>query len=243
MGEADQTTDSAPQIEIPESLLLKTLEIQMTEPTQRNFSVIQKQNERGLSLILSKTDGAQYDLTTLLPEGYTFIISAKEEKDPVAREIHFNPNRLRYRGSILTMLHEIGHARRDEPDPKLALSTTRKTYHVIKMLPRLFKMLFVSELEHRKLSNFARDLSFTPKLANKILDHRAKAERTAWAEALIMASDLEQQGFNVLGEFGSLKKILEYITFTLSTYEYSMRRTQWILGDPITPGKFTKHAP
>ena len=180
---------------LPEWYLLKLKEILYSESNKRNFQILLFQSEQRLDIVLQKPDRSHTYLQSFLPEGNTFALGDENQYHLRSRTVELNPKDFKYKGSVLRILHEIGHA------------------------------LFPKEY------------------AEKVLTYKAKMERNAWTEALKMAQELEKKGFNVLGEFNNLGEIQEFTAFSLTSYEFAMKHGQRLVGDPITPGKFTKRAP
>jgi hypothetical protein len=228
---------------IPEWYPLKRKEVFCSKPTNRNFSILPLQNENGLTLLLQKLGKTQTeDLHKFLPEGDEFIPTWGPQYDPLSHLVGYDPGDLQYKGAALTILHEIGHARIYQPHPKTELSFIKKTLVTLEGLPRLIKadQTLGQRLQH--ISVLSLETIFPKWFAEICLTYNIKNERNAWAEALKIAKQLEKKGFNVLGEFNNLGEIQEFVAFSLTSYDYAMRFGQQLVGDSVTPGRFTKRA-
>ncbi|KKW12927.1 MAG: hypothetical protein UY48_C0007G0016 [Candidatus Gottesmanbacteria bacterium GW2011_GWB1_49_7] len=227
---------------LPEWYLLKLKEILYSESNKRNFQILLFQSEQRLDIVLQKPDRSHTYLQSFLPEGNTFALGDENQYHLRSRTVELNPKDFKYKGSVLRILHEIGHARTHSPHPIAELSFLKKTLLILEGIPRFIKAQRALQREPMR-GNIWFDAIFPKEYAEKVLTYKAKMERNAWTEALKMAQELEKKGFNVLGEFNNLGEIQEFTAFSLTSYEFAMKHGQRLVGDPITPGKFTKRAP
>jgi hypothetical protein len=89
-------------------------------PTGRNFEV-KIEKDRELALALERADGYTASLNTLLPENVRFCIAEGfwcfNKTFSGNKLVTFPPNKLQYRGGLLTLAHEIGHAHQPDTIP------------------------------------------------------------------------------------------------------------------------------
>lgn len=81
-------------------------------PSGRNFEV-KIEKDRELALALERADGHTVSLNTLLPENAQFFVGSGfwcADGFFGNRFVTFSPEKLQYRGGLLSLAHEIGHA-------------------------------------------------------------------------------------------------------------------------------------
>jgi hypothetical protein len=210
-------------------------EITKSPPVNRNFSVREEQvqlenGKKIIHLILETKDGKQKSLGDFLPPDIRFSRSNVFNYSPEHKAVNYISERLQYKGSILTVLHEMCHARQGVKPFSLFIGSNMKENQKLSIF--FSSIVKKAYLDGRKgiaeavgkmddPAIHATVLATLPRdIANTTYQQRAAAERNAWAEALKLGRQLEREGYNVLGEFNNFAQLQTYITFLLASYEF-----------------------
>lgn len=90
-------------------------------PEDRNFEVeLKKDDNENYSIFLQKDGGEIKDLSSYLPEGYKFKAGEEFVCNYKKQEIVFKKEDIKFRGFLIKLFHELGHANH-ENDPVLSL--------------------------------------------------------------------------------------------------------------------------
>lgn len=213
------------------------LEIELAAYTEveavgRNYTIkINKDDASVLTINLYGKDGPLL-LNDLLPDGYNIFEgeTATHYKDTL--RIITPIELLSKRGGILILLHEIGHAIREEDvEPEVS----QKEIDLAVLQGRLHDFLGKSKARLKGKKFLASSLgplrelpfpdgvhtSVLPKwFKNKYYGAKAESERQAWYYALALAKTLKERGFDILSDFDDVKDLRKFIDLQLASYEY-----------------------
>ncbi|MBI3633693.1 MAG: hypothetical protein HY226_05385 [Candidatus Vogelbacteria bacterium] len=207
-------------------------------PDNRTFDVEITKEPGGIKVELKNTSSEQkINLTQFLPPDFRFAQGRRFECRSFAQEVLIPIQDLRYRGSLVKLFHEIGHANEHiehMPPPYEAMGIIYG--HIRSLLNELKNTLNqIAAVAQGKESSKAAHTKPENLLPVWYLDEKSKtqsqAERGAWAFALKSLRKLEKDGFDVFGEFGSVEEIKEYINFALLTYDLEYLGKKRLAGD------------
>lgn len=239
MGDANSSLENIPiNPHLSERFVSKIYTIDHTLPKRRNYGIRVTRSDDGISIMLYNA-GHQFNLRSLLPPDYSFAIEDADAYNAHEHLAKFDPESLQYKGSILSILHEIGHTITHRPHPVRDLPSLKRNMLILEASKRVVHAK-IPKLRPQALEGLAYEMLVPERYVKKVLDHRSSQERDAWAVAIIMAKRLEKEGFNVLGEFNNLRDIQTFVAAQLSTHKYATEFVQKLLGDTTTPGLFTK---
>lgn len=211
--------------------LLTDLEKDIVEivPENRNFDIeLRESPGKGVEIILRhKKTGAEKNLNSFLPRGHRFV---KDEefiyrRSPIRKQIGFKEDKVKFRGFLLSLFHEIGHAH-------------QKIEHNISRWESL-KALWQAVSEFIKNISIEKEVQYTGGVKqttyritsltaeevlpgwflDKLGAMEAKSERNAWAFALSALRKLEREGYNVFAGFENVSQIRAFIEYSLYTYD------------------------
>lgn len=214
------------------------------EDKDRNFDITTKGGLFRSDIILQrKTDNHSIALSDFLPPGYKFMTGKEFAMNEFGQTIFYPKEGLNYRGSVLALLHEVGHAYMGEKESNL--STMEEVRALVETIYRKIRY------HNADLSKFPRgfnnpryDIDILAPLWYKANEFQllSQEERGTWAFALCAARKLQRSGFTVFSGFGNFSEIKKYINFCLGTYEIrrylEFRATKGIEGKQYTSDEF-----
>jgi len=213
-------------------------EVFATAPVNTNFSteIIGNSNSQQ-EIRLQKEDGESISLNALLPKGYRFQEADKFAVNMKERAISFMPEIMKSKGSVLNVLHEIGHARNYESG-KIEAST----FYTLSPTEKLRAGIFYAMRSLKKIGLPVKTTS--PQwLKDKRQSWKARDERAAWGYALQEGRALEKQGFYIFAGFKNTEDIKGYINTALMSYEVGKIERDLLFSDKKTidfTAKFVK---
>lgn len=214
----------------------------MSSAPARNYTIMPQVNRAigKLDMFLVKSDGTT-NLRDLMIKMHGLLPNNYFGHNPKQKIIYYDQDRMKCKGFVLDLLHEIAHSHiyKSPPDlPKLKnLESLQKKirsvkyYSAKKLLQRNQPNDFDLETD---LERFFEINTSSPEVKSEQYQYLIQQERKAWELALKMARALEKKGFNVLGEFKDNNEIFEHITFCLASYEY-IKRFGEVTTDSYTP--------
>lgn len=223
-------------------------------PPDRNFTVLAQETEPGTKqIVLVSLQGGTRSLNEYLPDKVSFVEGNRFEFRTIRKQITYNPEQLQYRGSVLTALHEIGHAhekniplRRRLPKDLLA-GVQQNIKSLLSVRPKISRASLGERgsIPVLKISGLAPEETLPEWYLDYYTDDSVASERNAWAYALKKAKGLQQDGYDVFAGFSSRDEVLEFINLHLYTHELVRTfKAQQINKDPnYSLSKFTKREP
>ncbi len=192
-------------------------------PTDRNFNFeIKKGVENNVGLSLRRNDGATINVNSFIPEGVRFQIRDKYLYNDAEKVVGFPEDQLQYRGSLLSLFHEIGHSKTFVMPSYSFIEKVRA--EVVNKL-NLFRIinhqgnLEVPQLDHLlHIINISPEVLYPEDLMEKRLSVHEQNEREAWASGLHSLRDLNSKGYNVFAGFESVKDVQAFIAANLTSY-------------------------
>lgn len=223
----------------------------------QNFSVTIEDTQPNISVKMKKEDGKEFDLNTLLPEGFKFRTTQETRSeclDRKTKEILVNPDTLSRRGSVLALLHEVGHTYQEDTSSLANIDVdTLSRQQQLDLLKSITQILMKSMFARVK-KVFSKE---STGLSQKIKDQEdvhgllptwcagdydkllARNERDAWAYSLKKARGLEREGFDVFSGFESTEQVHEFVNTALLSHEISrLNRLASLTKDHSTPETF-----
>lgn len=193
------------------------------EPVKRNYVIREVRQGEFIDLRLVRADGKERSLSTFFSSRSTKFKQGEEDEFNLGGDfVQYIPSHLQYRGAILRILHEIAHANRGGRHYEMnkiikvaALTIGIKNLiiqHVKEFQAIRRGKIITSTPPQKLLPSWYR----TRNASNKIRD-----EIETWNDALKLANELEEDGYNVLSEFGSEDNAQRLIDFCLATYHLS----------------------
>lgn len=187
-------------------------------PTEgRNFRIEVSEKEDACSIVLTADDGRIFDLAVFLPEKFRFAAEEGFHCNWTRKVVIFSKALVPMRGFLLSLFHEIGHARAEPPKtrPLDWPDKTRLWWGALKKLARKPYKIF------QKTSKA--DLSILPWWFVDRFFHvdQAKLERAAWAFSLNQLRRLKREGLDVFCGFRNMRQVIIYVDYQLLTYEIS----------------------
>lgn len=132
-----------------------------------------------------------------------------------------------YRGFLLSLFHEIGHAWQKHGHPTTKIDDIKAHYEAFKR--GLAESAQKARQEGgapldwwKEIKNFSTEQFLPLWYVEKIGAHQAKKERNAWAYALNKMRELEREGYDVFAGFDNVAQIKDFINFCLSTYDIDL---------------------
>jgi len=175
------------------------------------------------TILLTKDDGQSTDLSQFT--GGALVVPSDcfqyEWKNHVIR---YDRNSLGIRGAALMLLHEAAHA-----------MTLQNLYNVPKTNPHIgrkaaFDLLWICrDFKLVKPFDYYWFDTLGPNQRDDIHMRSAREERIAWIVALANAARLEDEGFNVIGEFGRPENLQMLITYAMLTHEFGAHNGSFLL--------------
>lgn len=199
-------------------------------PEYTNFEIKLQESETRVNLILKQKEGGkEEDLNSLLPPGYYFTKGEIFGCHTREKKICFPEHEMKYRGSLISLLHEIGHSYEGKEHPRMS------DWDVFRSLAiATYKLLINTRLKKEVLENEkGKKTSYRLKLPleeallprwyldklDKKSHFKAKSERNAWTYALKLSRKLEQDGFDIFTGFKNASEVRDYIAYHLSGYD------------------------
>ncbi|MFH1178418.1 MAG: hypothetical protein V1711_01700 [bacterium] len=215
----------------------------------RNFEIECQIGEKEANVLLKhKESGKVIDIGKFLPPN--FLLKAgdefacgriKGENNKDSGSVIFLENSMRFRGSILTLFHEIGHSRQGKRELKITRWDEIKV--IVQAIHRLLKSFSIKK-EFAQNENGKKTITFTltSLKADQVIPQRyldqtsrtaidAKRERDAWAFALKSLRKLEREGYNVFDGFENAEEIKRFIAINLATYDWKLIKDKLSKGD------------
>lgn len=204
----------------------------------RNFKIYYKVENGQIIISLKNENGEIMDFKEYIPSGYTMVSAEKFGCNIVSKEILFDPREVDKKGFLLSLAHELGHARRDKilehynvnffkQLGALLINQVRKAIQLRSEMKQLSHQEKNDKLQKELFSR--PNESFIPlKYLENTSEKNAKSERNAWAESLKILRRFDKEGFNVFDEFESCEEIKAFIAYCLFTHEMSAKNKQKI---------------
>lgn len=210
-------------------------------PQGRNFDIEINESKSGVHFKLKhRTNGSEKDLDTFLPKGNCF---AKDTEFVFHRDegkVGYNPDEIQFRGFLIALFHEIGHAHEKEDHIPTTWDSLKAAWHAIgkwrKIMAKarekdttLFsigKGPYVSFVE-----SLPRDYYLPQWYLDKMGQAKSRSERGAWAFALNSLRKLEQDGYNVFAGFENAAQLRAYVAYCLYTYDVDLFKKKALAGD------------
>lgn len=212
----------------------------------RGYEIIVEHAKKGntIDLVLDNGKGKKRSLSDYFP-GNQFFYAVEypiEMEADKRKKVGINPKELPYKGSILSVGHEIGHVRhasekRSHAQYLPGLNPLERVKLEAYMLKKRFE--FSGQLSMGDVS--ALDVSLTDHFPEwylrRYFPYQITCERDAWGYAFSMGWDLEKDGFSVMSEFETPQQLWEYMFFHLVTYEiYRLKKLPpELILHPTTP--------
>lgn len=204
---------------------------------------------KGVSVILHHPNGGpDIDISTYLPPGFSFRFAENYQENSLHKLVTFPEKTLKYRGGLVSLFHEIGHAREnaEEVYGKQGEVVVRQLGAYMQSLLKGATQLFNSstrEQDHAKalasLTGLGEASVHLPEwYKDTLVGARGKFERDAWAYALKALNDLQKKGYEVFDGFDSVDQIQRYIDRALLTYEISFLAARMSDDDPDAFAKY-----
>lgn len=220
------------------------------EDKDRNFEIITKGDLFGSDIILKrKADNYSIALSDFLPPGYKFMAGEVFREEVFTHTVFYPKERLKYRGSILSLLHEVGYAHVGEKEPNL--STMGEVRALVETIYRKIRYHNADSSKFPDRVNPRYDMNILAPLWYKEKEFQlmSQEERGAWAFTLYAARKLQRSGFTVFSWFENFSEIKKYINFCLGSYEIKrypeLKATKGIEGRQYTPDElpplFVRH--
>lgn len=160
------------------------------------------------------------------------------------RKIGFPENQLQFRGFLLALFHEIGHAHEKQEH---AVSTWETLRALSQGVPQWIKSIrIIKETQQKGKENetpMYRIVSLPAEVLLPVeaflpqwyLDKKsrfeAKSERNAWTFALKSLRKLKKEGYDVFAGFKNVGEIGEFVSYYLYTYDTGLFMEKLALGD------------
>lgn len=216
-------------------------------PKERNFNIITEKLPSGVHIKLKhKKTGEEKDLNSFLPpkhffgDGKEFYFSYSKE----LRKIFFPRDELPFRGFLLALFHEIGHAHEKQEHDVSTWETLRALYEAVPQWVKNIRMIKETQQKgkenetpmHRLVSLPAEVLlpvgAFLPQwYLDKKSRFEAQSERNAWAFALKSLRKLKREGYDVFAGFENAGELREYVAYFLYTYDTGLFMDKLTRGD------------
>jgi len=84
-----------------------------TKAENRNFGFFYRVDDGELLISLKNEKGKLIDLNEYVPKGYHMVPEERFGCDVLSKKISFNPRQVDRRGFLLSLAHELGHAKRN----------------------------------------------------------------------------------------------------------------------------------
>jgi len=195
-------------------------------PKERLFDiVVTETGPNAVSVALKhKTTNKVIDLTDYLPAGCNFEKAENFRYEMVGKKVCFPEERLQYRGSLISLFHEIGHSQ-----DKQGLEIT-KLDNIKAFAGGIYKLIKSIRIEkdQEKSAQIEKNvyrikcLPAEALMSEEYLDKRipsdARQERDAWSFSIQSLIKLKKQGFDVFAEFENMDQVLLYIERCLNSY-------------------------
>lgn len=208
-------------------------------PQEKKFDVELQETKFGTTIKLRrKEQGNEKNLADFLPPGYSFNEDIKFTQDGLRKKVGFLKEELQFRGFLLSLFHEIGHAHDKHKPPITKMET------LIAILQGALKLLFTvvrktsikvtTEQEGKtgekkvleiKLPELIGEAFIPQWYFEKMTRFRARQERNAWAFALVLLRKLKREGYDVFAGYENVNQIKTYIADNLTTYEVNLLLT------------------
>jgi len=199
-------------------------------PATRNCTVNVTGSTKDLDIVLERDDGLTLDVRTFLPPLYTWKEGDAFTCHSIKQEITIIPEEKDREHFLLSVFHEIGHAKNCSLLPHAGNYSplSHKELCSIKyFIPRhcaksfnkmaaYFLIPDATYAEHLLIVNFlGKNYHDPPWYVKKEEDAGAKDEREAWATGIRLLSSLQHQGWNIFNsQFARM-----YAASCLTTYD------------------------
>ncbi len=209
-------------------------------PQDRNFDIELQESETGINLRLRhKESGIEKDLNIFLPAEHffgkdeIFIYRGREKK------VCFPENEIEFRGFLLSLFHEIGHAHEKRGHATTCWDDIKALGGFLKKWIRFVVIAVKKEREQKgsgkKFIEIVKKLDVDSLLPQWYLDKRAKSdsqsERNAWAYALRSLCKLEREGFDVFSGYENVAQIRAYVAYCLYSYDVDLFMKRLMSGE------------
>ena len=192
---------------------------------QKKFGVIfnEEYGTNLVNILLKREDGFDFNVNSLLPEGYTIRFTEKYYNRCLQKKkiIYLSKKSMSQNLNIWITLHEIGHAW--QPVDKI-FDTICKQYDKKLFLTEDFKLKCESQIMYlEKKPEYFETYTITPIPSSfedleLIHSYGSELEYNAHAFSLYSSNCINNNGFNLKKHY-NLKKILNDMFNTLKTYE------------------------
>jgi len=190
----------------------------------RNFEIKFEEDQGQVKLrLIDKNTFKEKDLTQYLPPGTSFVESGDFFYDLTTRQVAFPKDKIKFRGFLLSLFHEIGHAHQKIENLK----------SIIEILKREITQKESSQEYSKDISSLSDEYFLPQEYLDKLFKEKIESERNAWAFALSTLKKLQKEGFDVFSEFTSAKQIKDFIAFHLSTYDILLQLSKFFSGDIV----------
>lgn len=214
-----------------------------------NPTVEVRETGAGMSVILHHPDGGpDIDISTYLPPGFSFKFGENYQENSLQKLVVFPEKNLKNRGGIVSLFHEIGHARENAEEvygSKGEVVIRQLAAHAEGLMRGAARLFGAStrEEDHAKaltsLTGLGPAAVHLPDwYKDKLVAARGKFERDAWAYALRALNDLHKKGYNVFDGLNSVDEIQRYIDRALLTYEIGFLAARMSDDDPDAFAKY-----
>jgi len=209
-----------------QSIYEKGKEIMEVIPQNRNFDIELVESRQRIQIKLKHRESKkEINLEAFLPPKCSFVKGKHFTYNRIKKLVEFPENAVEFRGFLLSLFHEIGHANEKKEHNISTLDTLKALYEsILKLIKSISVQKEVSENDGRKKTTYKfTSLTSDNVLPNWYLDKRSevqsKSERGAWAYALKKLRDLEREGYDVFAGFKSVAEIQSYVAYCLYTYD------------------------
>lgn len=211
----------------------KGKEIEEVIPKERNFDIYLSESEKGIVITLCHKElPKNKDLREFLPSNHKFALGDSFAYDGEEKTVILPKEKMKFRGSILSLSHEIGHSHK-KMEHKISKFDTFKA--MVEGVTKIIKSISLKkEYNENKngtiyqVTSLKSDEIIPQWYIDKISRLEAKSERDAWAYALWLLRGLKSEGYDVFAGFENLQQIRTYIDFCLSTYQINAIKTREI---------------
>ena len=192
----------------------------------RNFDIELEESKQGVEIKLKhKETGKEIILREFLPPRHSFVKNESFVYNRLRKTVGFPENEIQFRGFLLSLFHEIGHAHEGKEHNMSTWDTIKAIYEAVsKLIKSISIQKEISEDDGRKKTTYRfTSLTANNVLPNWYLDKRAgvqsKSERDAWAYALKKLRKLKQEGYDVFAGFKNVAEIQSHVAYCLYTYD------------------------
>lgn len=204
-------------------LLLEKRERQLAElssrlvqspATGRNFEVVIDGESSDLNFSLVK-EGESFCFNSLLPSGYRLVDGEKYEVYWMRKEVLFPVKHSPYRGIIVSVLHEIGHAR----SSVFQHSIDPVSWSLVRFYELVKRSYAQTAVKVEWLKDRSETLYAPSWYVKRQGTKRLILEMEAWIFSIQTMIDLQKnRGFNVFAGF-NIDELSQYLTYCLGTYQ------------------------